>query len=96
MARPERGPAGDPVTFMVTARESHEPGSLSYRLAYGDGATDQNQVPQLCRAGPGSLAQQTWQLTHRYRAAGTYSAAVTVSAGCTPDRATATVNLTIG
>jgi hypothetical protein len=83
------------VTLNVTASETHEPGSLSYRLAYGDGATDQNVVSQLCRAGPGSLAQQTWQLTHRYVTAGTYSATATVSAGCTPDRATAMVNITV-
>jgi PKD domain len=86
---------GQPVTFNVTARETHEPGSLSYQLAYGDGATDQNLASTLCRAGPGSLAQRSWQQTHRYAATGTYRAAVTVSARCTPDRTTAQVTVTV-
>jgi hypothetical protein len=86
---------GDPVTFNVTASESHEPGSLSYQLAYGDGATEQNLASTLCQSGPGSVAQQSWHLTHRYRTPETYSASVTVSARCTPDRATATLNITV-
>lgn len=69
---------------------------LSYDVAYGDGATDQNEVPEFCRAGPGQPVSQTWQLSHRYGQPRTYSVAATIQAGCTSDRGTATVTVTIG
>jgi hypothetical protein len=80
----------------VRAQESHAPGALTYQIAYGDGATDQNTAPTVCQGGPGQAASQTWQLSHAYNGSGTYAVAVTVKANCTQDRATATVTVTIG
>jgi len=79
--------------FTVTADESNAPGALAYQIAYGDGTTDQNAVPQHCVAGAGSPQSQTWHFTHQYAAPGTYHVSATVSATCTPDRATASLDV---
>jgi hypothetical protein len=81
--------------FKLSAHERDAPGALTYRLAYGDATTDQNTTPTICRSSPRFPAQETWHLTHRYAAAGTYVSSVTVSANCTSDRATATATLTL-
>lgn len=87
---------GAAVTFVVRAQEIHAPGALSYQVLYGDGSSDQAAAPALCQPGPGGPAQQTWTLTHAYAGAGRYAPSVTVRAGCTPDRATATVTVVVG
>jgi len=84
------------VQFTVKARESQAPGALGYQLDYGDGTSDRNVVAQFCRAEPAPADEETWQLSHRYSSAGRYTATVTVSANCTSDRATTTLNLTAG
>jgi hypothetical protein len=86
---------GVTVRFLARAQESHATGALSYQLLYGDGTSDQAATPALCRPGAGVPAQETWRLTHHYRAAGSYSAAVTVQAQCTTDRAMATVPVVV-
>ena len=92
-ATPPRPAAGVDVRFEVRATERRAPGALTSQLVYGDGATEQTAVPELCRGDTNSGAQATWRLSHRYTTRRTYAAAVTVSANCTPDRATATVTI---
>jgi hypothetical protein len=84
---------GTPVTFTLTATESHAPGALGYVITYGDGTSDSNPVPQFCVAGPGPPSSQTWTLIHRYTAGGTYTVTATVSVNCSPDKATATLTV---
>ncbi|MHB1444249.1 MAG: PKD domain-containing protein [Acidimicrobiales bacterium] len=79
----------------MKASESHAPGALAYQMAYGDGSSDQNNVPTYCSSGPGSPASQTWQLSHSYTKAGTYRATVTVKANCTSDTVTLDVFITV-
>jgi hypothetical protein len=92
---PARNGTNLTAEFKLSAQERDAPGALSYRLAYGDATTDQNTTPTICRTNPRFPAQETWHLTHRYAAAGTYVSSVTVSANCTSDRATATATLTL-
>ncbi len=94
-ASPSHGAAGTLVDLTVRARETHAPGALTYQISYGDGSTDQNTAPAMCRGGTAPPASQSWQRTHRYGQVGTYTVAATVQANCTPDRATATVMVTI-
>lgn len=92
---PAQASSGAAMQFTIAADETAAHGALAYRLTYGDGATDQNVVAQYCLGGAGAPQTQQWQLTHRYASAGRYSASVTVTANCTPDRATATVPVVI-
>jgi len=94
-ATPSSTTPGTAVAFSLKAYESHAIGALGYRIAYGDGATDQNPVPQFCRAGPGQPASQTWQLSHAYAKPGTYTVTATVTANCTTDRGSATVTVAV-
>ena len=94
-ASPSPSARGAPVQFELTATETQPQGAFGYQIAYGDGATDQNAVPQFCVAGSGSPQTQRWELTHAYAASGTFNVSVTVSANCTSDRATATLSVTI-
>ena len=84
---------GAPITVTVSATDTQARGALAYRVSYGDGTSDQNVVPQFCLAGAGIVSHQTWPLTHRYTASGNYLVVATVTATCTPDRATATLSV---
>jgi hypothetical protein len=86
---------GAEVRFVVTAEEAHARGALGYRVSYGDGTSDQNVVPLVCLAGAGSVQSQVWQLSHLYPSPGAYRVTATVTANCTPDRATASVPVTV-
>ena len=90
-----RPAVGVDVVFVVRATERRAPGALAMQLVYGDGATEENAVPDLCRGGATSGKHATWRLSHRYSTRRTYTAAVTVSANCTPDRATAAVSISV-
>ena len=92
---PKSVSVGAPVTFSLSAAESHAPGALTYQISYGDGTTDQNTGPTVCLGGPGVPANQTWQLSHAYNQSGTYTVSVTVLANCTSDRSTTTLTVTI-
>jgi hypothetical protein len=94
-AVPSPAAHGATVQFNLTATETQPQGAFGYQIAYGDGATDQNAVPQFCVAGSGPPQTQHWQLAHTYAASGTFNVSVTVSANCTPDRATATLPMTV-
>ena len=83
------------MTFTVKASESHAPGALAYQMAYGDGSSDQNNVPAYCTSGSGAPASQTWSLSHSYTKAGTYHAMVIVRANCTADRVTVQLTITV-
>jgi len=84
------------VDFTINATESHAPGALAYQVAFGDGATDQNNTPTYCSSGPGPAAGDTWQLAHVYAKKGRYQASATVRANCTSDRVTVQVVITVG
>jgi hypothetical protein len=86
---------GTTVKFTLTATETQAKGALGYRVAYGDGATEQNAVPQFCLAGPGTPQTSSWQLAHAYAKPGTYTVTVTVAANCTPDQATTSLPETV-
>jgi hypothetical protein len=86
---------GAPVRFVIHATAVAAPGLLSYQVDYGDGDSDQNVVAQVCRAAPNPTEQDTWRLTHRYARAGTFAAAVSVAAGCTPDRTRSEVTIRV-
>ena len=86
---------GAAIRFVVTAEEAHARGALGYRVSYGDGTSDQNVVPLVCLAGAGSVQSQVWQLSHLYPSPGAYRVTATVTANCTPDRATASVPVTV-
>jgi PKD repeat protein len=92
-AEPSAGPIGSPVMFTLQATETHAPGALSYRVAYGDGATASNVTPEFCTAGPGPAANQTWSLSHTYAAPGHYSVVATVGVNCSSDTSTITLAL---
>jgi len=94
-AAPPRPGVGVEVLFEVQATERRAPGALTTQLVYGDGSTHQTAVPELCRGDASSGAHATWRLSHRYARRGVYVAAVTVSANCTPDRATAAVTVSV-
>ena len=94
-ATPSNPAPGSRVAFTVKASESHAPGALAYQMTYGDGLSDQNNVPAYCASGPGSPASQTWQLPHSYAKAGTYRATVTVKANCTADKVTLEAVITV-
>jgi len=82
------------VEFVVSARDSRAHGVLAYQLTFGDGAGTHNVTPLLCTA-TAAPQEETWGLSHAYGANGTYTVSATVSANCTPDRATASVALTV-
>ena len=65
---------------VVRPRWRHALGALAYQMAYGDGTSDQNSVPNYCASGPGAPASQTWKLPHSYAKTGTYRATVTLRA----------------
>ncbi len=94
-ASPARAAPGATVLFSVSAHEAQARGALGYRLSYGDGTTDQNVVPLVCLGGAGSAQGQTWRLSHRYATGGVFDASVTVSANCTPDRATVALSVAV-
>jgi hypothetical protein len=77
--------------FTIHATDAHAHGALGYDVAFGDGKTAANAVPQFCVAG-GIPQHDLWQLAHHY-AAGTYHVTVTVRVNCT--RAAATARLTV-
>ena len=90
-----KAPRGTTVKFTLTATETQARGALGYRVAYGDGSTEQNAVPQFCLAGSGTPQTSSWQLAHTYANPGSFNVSVTVTANCTPDHATAALALTI-
>jgi hypothetical protein len=95
-AQPASGSGSDSaVDFVLRAEQPEAPGALAYQISYGDGATDQNVTAQVCRGGTNATARETWRLSHRYSRAGTYSVGATVTASCTPNRATAELSLTV-
>ena len=94
-ATPSHSTAGAAVQFVITAREEHAPGMLGYQLSYGDGASDQNVVAEVCRGGTIGSAHDTWKLTHRYTTTGTFTASASVTANCTPDHAAPSTRVTV-
>ena len=80
------------VHFTVSAAVAHARGALGYDVAFGDGTSTGNPVPQFCVAGNGIPRHAVWHLAHRY-AAGSYHVTVTVRVNCT--RAAATARLTV-
>ena len=94
-ASPANSTTTDPVAFAIHATEERAPGALAYQIQYGDGSTDENLTPSSCRGGPVGPAEETWNTSHQYANAGMYSVTVTASAGCTSDRATATVVVSV-
>jgi hypothetical protein len=91
---PPHAAPGQAVQFVVSARDAVAHGVLGYQLSFGDGTSTHNVTPLLCTATT-SPAAETWSLTHAYAASGTFTADATVSANCTPDRATASVGVTV-
>jgi uncharacterized Rossmann fold enzyme len=73
--------------------EAHAPGALHYSLAYGDGEVASNPTDEVCVAGPGPPANESWTLSHNYVAPSTYTVTVTVGVNCSPD--TVTVRLKV-
>ncbi|HXZ62505.1 MAG TPA: hypothetical protein VEG62_07165 [Acidimicrobiales bacterium] len=94
-AAPSSTTPGSAVVFLLSAHESDALGAFGYHIAYGDGATDENPVPQWCRAAPGQPASQTWRLVHSYAKPGTYTVTASVAVNCTTDRGSATVTVTV-
>jgi hypothetical protein len=78
--------------FTVSATVAHARGALGYDVAFGDGTTTSNPVPQFCVAGNGIRQHAVWHLAHHY-AAGSYRVSITVRVNCT--RAAATARLTV-
>ncbi len=87
-ASPSNGQIGTAVVFTITAKEVHAPGALHYSLTYGDGEVASNPTDEVCVAGPGLAANESWSLTHHYVAPGTYMVTVTVGVNCSADSAT--------
>jgi PKD repeat protein len=81
------------VTFTIVASAANAPGALHYDVEYGDGSNDADAVPQYCVASPGPPASETWTLSHRYAAPGTYTVSVTVAVNCSAQSATATLTV---
>jgi hypothetical protein len=92
-ATPSRGSIDTPVVFTLQATEANAPGALHYLITYGDGSQASNVTDDLCTAGPGAPASQTWTLSHQYATAGTYTVTATVGVNCSKDSATATVSV---
>lgn len=80
------------LRFTVSAIDAHAHGALGYDVAFGDGTSTSNAVPQFCVAGSGISQHDIWHLTHHY-AVGTYHVTVTVRVNCT--KAVATARLTV-
>jgi hypothetical protein len=91
---PVRGTAGQVVRFILQAAETHATGALTYDITYGDGQSGSFTTPAVCKSGPGKPAKQLWNLPHTYASPGTYTATVTVSVNCSPDKATSSVVVT--
>ncbi|HEY4812820.1 MAG TPA: hypothetical protein VIH71_17365 [Solirubrobacteraceae bacterium] len=95
-ATPMGAKTRSPIEFNLTAYAPHAPGAFGYQLRYGDGTSAaQNTVPLICIAGKGAPMHQTWQLVHRYKAAGRYRVSASVYINCTSDHATATVAVNV-
>ena len=94
-ATPSSTTPGTAVVFSLSAHENDALGAFGYQIAYGDGTTDQNAVPQWCRAAPGQPASQAWRLVHSYAKPGTYRVTARVAVNCTSDRTSATVTVTV-
>ncbi len=93
---PSRIKSGAVVEMRLAAYERRAPGAFGYEVLYGDGTrTPPSAIPQFCRAGKLKPARALWQLSHRYRAAGSYHVSARVFVNCTRDhaRATATVGV---
>jgi hypothetical protein len=86
-ATPSNGQIGTAVAFTITATETHAPGALHYLIAYGDGETASNPTDEVCVAGPGPAANESWSLSHNYLTPSTYTVTVTVGVNCSPDSA---------
>ncbi len=80
------------VRFAVEAADAHARGALGYDVAFGDGTSTSDEIPQFCTSGSGVSRHELWHLAHRY-AVGTYRVTVTVRSNCS--RVAATARLTV-
>lgn len=95
-ATPMRAKTHSPVEFNLTAYTPRAPGAFGYQLRYGDETSAaQEAVPLICLAGKGAPMRQTWNLVHRYKAAGRYRVSASVYVNCTSNYATATVTVIV-
>jgi PKD repeat protein len=78
------------VQVVVSASDAVAHGVLAYQVAFGDGSATHDVTPMLCTAAA-APQHRTWTATHTYGSRGAYTVSATVSANCTPDRATASV-----
>lgn len=83
-----RAQAGAAIEFTVTARDDQGFGFFGYQLTYGDGNTEQNEVPHSCPASGGSAGEHSWHFTHQYQSPGTYTAFVHMLVTCVGDQLT--------
>jgi hypothetical protein len=83
------------VNFAIAWTETKAYGAVGPEvLSFGDGNSEGFGTPEYCLVTP--MAQSgSRQISYTYGSAGSYTAAVTVGANCTPDRLTLTVPVSI-
>jgi hypothetical protein len=87
---------GSTVTFDVASTETQAYGALGPEvLSFGNGASEGFATPEYCLAHPIAESNDR-QITYTYSQAGSYTAAVTVGANCTPDQLTLPLTFTVG
>ena len=87
---------GAAVNFDVASSETQAYGALGPEvLSFGNGASEGFATPEYCLAQPMAESNDR-QIPYTYNKAGSYTAAVTVGANCTPDRLTLSLTFTVG
>jgi hypothetical protein len=87
---------GSAVNFDVASSETQAYGALGPEvLSFGNGASEGFATPEYCLAQPMAESNDR-QIPYTYNKAGSYTAAVTVGANCTPDQLTLSLTFTVG